>query len=157
MRLKLERKYFKDTYTIGNLYIDGKYFCDTLEDKDRGLDDSMSLEDIKSKKIYGQTAIPKGTYEITLDVVSPKFSTYSFYKETCNGKVPRLLNVKGFKGILIHVVDGYKGAKLVQGCIGIGLNKIKGGLLEGIEYFKRLYSTLLEAYNNKEKIFIIIE
>ena len=64
MKLKLERKYFKDTYTIGNLYVNGKYFCDTLEDKDRGLDDSMSLEDIKSKKIYGQTAIPKGTYEI---------------------------------------------------------------------------------------------
>ena len=48
MKLKLERKYFKDTYTIGNLYVNGKYFCDTLEDKDRGLDDSMSLEDIKS-------------------------------------------------------------------------------------------------------------
>lgn len=157
MNIIIDRRWKKPEYTIGKLFIDGKYFCDTLEDKDRGLDDSMSLEDIKSKKIYGQTAIPKGTYEITLDVVSPKFSTYSFYKETCNGKVPRLLNVKGFKDILIHVADGYKGAELVQGCIGIGLNKIKGGLLEGKEYFKRLYSTLLKAYNNKEKIFIIIE
>ena len=157
MKLTLIRKYKKPDYTIGLLYINGVFFCNTIEDTDRGLDDSMSLEDIKSKKVYGQTAIPKGTYEITLDVVSPKFSTYSFYKETCNGKVPRLLNVKGFKGILIHVADGYKGAELVQGCIGIGLNKIKGGLLEGKEYFKRLYSTLLEAYSNKEKIFIIIE
>ena len=142
MKLKLERKYFKDTYTIGNLYIDGSFFSNTLEDKDRGLDDSMSLEDIKSKKIYGQTAIPKGTYEITLDVVSPKFSTYSFYKETCNGKVPRLLNVKGFKGILIHVADGYKGAELVQGCIGIGNLSAEEYLMNGKKVFVELYNKL---------------
>lgn len=157
MKLTLIRKYKKPDYTIGLLYINGVFFCNTIEDTDRGLSDKMKLSDIEKIKIDGKTAIPKGTYEITLDVVSPKFSTYSFYKETCNGKVPRLLNVKGFKGVLIHVADGYKGAELVQGCIGIGLNKIKGGLLEGKEYFKRLYSTLLEAYNNKEKIFIIIE
>lgn len=157
MKLTLIRKYKKPDYTIGLLYINGVFFCNTIEDTDRGLSDKMKLSDIEKIKIDGKTAIPTGSYEITLDVVSPKFSTYSFYKETCNGKVPRLLNVKGFKGILIHVADGYKGAELVQGCIGIGLNKIKGGLLEGKEYFKRLYSTLLEAYNNKEKIFIIIE
>ena len=157
MKLTLIRKYKKPDYTIGLLYINGVFFCNTIEDTDRGLSDKMKLSDIEKIKIDGKTAIPTGSYEITLDVVSPKFSTYSFYKETCNGKVPRLLNVKGFKGILIHVADGYTGAELVQGCIGIGLNKIKGGLLEGKEYFKRLYSTLLEAYNNKEKIFIIIE
>ena len=157
MKLTLIRKYKKPDYTIGLLYINGVFFCNTIEDTDRGLSDKMKLSDIEKIKIDGKTAIPTGSYEITLDVVSPKFSTYSFYKETCNGKVPRLLNVKGFKGILIHVADGYRGAELVQGCIGIGLNKIKGGLLEGKEYFKRLYSTLLEAYNNKEKIFIIIE
>ena len=157
MKLKLERKYFKDTYTIGNLYIDDLFFSNTLEDKDRGLDDSMLLEDIKSKKIYGQTAIPKGTYEITLDIVSPKFSKYPFYMEVCKGKLPRLQNVKGFEGILIHVADGYKGAELIQGCIGIGKNAIKGGLLEGKDYFKRLYNLLLESVNNKEKIFITIE
>lgn len=157
MNLNLKRKNLASTYTIGNLYVDGKYFCDTIEDTDRGLDSSMTLEDIKSKKVYGKTAIPKGTYEITLDVVSPKFSTYPFYKEVCDGKLPRLLNVKGFEGILIHVADGYKGAELVKGCIGIGLNKIKGGLLEGRDFFKKLYNILLEGINNKEKIFITIE
>lgn len=157
MNLNLKRKNFADTYTLGNLFVNGEYFCDTLEDKDRGLMDSMSLEEIKSKKVYGQTAIPKGTYEITLDVVSPKFSKYPFYMEVCKGKLPRLQNVKGFEGILIHVADGYKGAELVQGCIGIGKNTIKGGLLEGKDYFKKLYSLLSESVNNKEKIFIIIE
>lgn len=157
MRLKVVRKVKTDTYTLGNLFVEDTYFCDTLEDKDRGLDDSMSLEEIKSKKVYGRTAIPKGTYEITLDVVSPKFSTYSFYKEICKGKVPRLLNVKGFEGILIHVADGYKGAELVQGCIGIGLNKIKGGLLEGKETFKKLYQLLQDSKNKGEKLTIKIE
>lgn len=157
MNLNLKRKNFADTYTLGNLFVNGEYFCDTLEDKDRGLMDSMSLEEIKSKKVYGQTAIPKGTYEITLDVVSPKFSKYPFYMEVCKGKLPRLQNVKGFEGILIHVADGYKGAELIQGCIGIGKNSIKGGLLEGKETFKKLYSLLQDSKNKGEKLTIKIE
>lgn len=157
MELKLIRKIKTDNYTIGELYVNNSLFCSTLEDKDRGLKDSMSLEEIKSKKVYGKTAIPTGTYSISLDVVSPKFSKYPFYMEVCKGKLPRLQNVKGFEGILIHVADGYKGAELVQGCIGIGKNTIKGGLLEGKDYFKRLYSLLSESVNNKEKIFITIE
>ena len=157
MNLNLKRKNFADTYTLGNLFVNGEYFCDTLEDKDRGLMDSMSLEEIKSKKVYGQTAIPKGTYEITLDVVSPKFSKYPFYMEVCKGKLPRLQNVKGFEGILIHVADGYKGAELIQGCIGIGKNSIKGGLLEGKETFKKLYSLRQDSKNKGEKLTIKIE
>ena len=50
MKLKLVRKYRKETYTIGKLYVDGVYFCDTIEDKDRGLDDTMYLADILLKK-----------------------------------------------------------------------------------------------------------
>ena len=157
MELKLIRKIKTDTYTIGELYINNNLFCSTLEDTDRGLLDSMLLDEIKSKKVYGQTAIPKGTYEITLDVVSPKFSKYPFYMEVCKGKLPRLQNVKGFEGILIHVADGYKGAELVQGCIGIGKNTIKGGLLEGKETFKKLYSLLQDSKNKGEKLTIKIE
>ena len=71
----------------------------------------------------------------------------------CDGKVPRLLNVPGFDGILLHVADGAKGAELVEGCIGIGQNKIKGGLLNGKETFKKLYNILISA---KEDITISI-
>lgn len=148
MKLRLERAYKLPTYTIGKLFIDGVFFCDTLEDSDRGLLQSMSLEEIKSKKLYGITAIPRGIYKITLDVVSPKFSTYPFYKEACQGKLPRLLDVKGYDGILMHVSDGSKGADLVLGCIGVGFNKIKGGLLDGKETFKSLISKLSTDKNN---------
>lgn len=153
MKLLVERKWKKDKYTIGNLYIDGKWFCNTLEDTDRGLSDTMSLAEIKALKKPTITAIPTGTYEVTLNVVSPKFSKYPFYKSINNGRVPRLLNVKGFDGILLHVMDGAKGADLSEGCIGIGRNLIKGGLLQGKEYYKKLYSTL---QSSKDKITITI-
>lgn len=153
MELVLERKWKKDNYTIGNLYIDGKWFSNTLEDKDRGLKDSMSLMEIKTIKKPKITAIPTGIYDITLNVVSPKFSKYPFYNSINGGRVPRLLNVKGFDGILIHVMDGPKGAELSEGCIGVGRNLIKGGLLQGKEYYKKLYDILK---NSKDKITIKI-
>lgn len=153
MEILVERKWKKDNYTIGNLYINGKWFSNTLEDKDRGLKDSMSLTEIKTLKKPRITAIPTGTYEVTLNVVSPKFSKYPFYNSINGGRVPRLLNVKGFEGILIHVMDGPKGAELSEGCIGIGRNLIKGGLLQGKEYYKKLYDILK---NNKDKITIKI-
>lgn len=148
MNLLVDRRYKKDTYTIGKLYIDGQYFCDTLEDTVRDLHGTDGRA-----KIHGETAIPEGTYEITLNIVSPKFSKYPFYQKVCNGRVPRLLNVPYFEGILLHVADGPKGDKLVQGCIGVGKNRIKGGLLEGRDTFIKLYSILKSS---KDKIYITI-
>ena len=116
----------------------------------------MSLEEIKKIKIKDQTCIPYGTYTITLDVVSPKFGSKSYYKEVCNGKVPRLLNVKGFDGILIHVGDGPNGHRLTEGCILIGRNTIKGGLTEGKKYFQLLYNKMLEAKKRGERVTIEI-
>lgn len=153
MQLVLERKWKKSNYTIGNLYINGKWIANTLEDVDRNLNSSMSVEQIKAIKKPNETAIPTGTYEVTLNVVSPKFSKYPFYNSINGGRVPRLLNVKGFEGILIHVMDGPKGAELSEGCIGIGRNLIKGGLLQGKEYYKKLYDILK---NNNDKITIKI-
>ena len=153
MQLVLERKWKKSNYTIGNLYINGKWIANTLEDVDRGLKDSMSMAEIKAIKKPKITAIPTGTYEVALNVVSPKFSKYPFYNSINGGRVPRLLNVKGFEGILIHVMDGPKGAELSEGCIGVGRNLIKGGLLQGKEYYKKLYDILK---NNNDKITIKI-
>ena len=142
---RLTKKY--SYYCIGKLYIDGEYFCDTLEDKDRGLNQNMSPDEIKRIKVKDKTAIPTGTYKVTLNIVSPKFSKYPFYKEVCGGRLPRLLDVPGFDGILIHVGDGYKGPDLTSGCILVGENKIVGGLLNGKETFKALYKRLKEADN----------
>ena len=90
MEILIDRKWKKHSYTISNLYIDGKWFCNCLEDADRGLDDSMSEDMIRTLKKPSITAIPRGTYEITLDVVSPKYSKVQFYKDVCIGNVPRL-------------------------------------------------------------------
>lgn len=156
MQLTVHRQYKKDTYTIGTLYVDGEKFCDTLEDKDRGLFQNMPISTIRELKVYGQTAIPTGCYKMTLDIVSNKFSQYPFYQEVCNGKLPRLLDVPGFDGILFHVADGGKGADLLLGCIGIGENKIKGGLINGKETFKKLYAVLKKAHQQNEEITIQI-
>jgi hypothetical protein len=61
----------------------------------------MSEDEIKSKKIYGETAVPTGTYKIDMSTVSPKFKNRSWARPY-EGKVPRLINVKGFDGVLIH-------------------------------------------------------
>lgn len=57
-------------YCIGKLYVNGVYVCDTIEDYDRMLDDSMTLQEILKKKVKGQTAIPTGTYKLSLKYTS---------------------------------------------------------------------------------------
>ena len=73
MEILLKRIAKKPNYTIGKLYIDGKYFCDTLEDKDRGLLQSMTENEILKIKVKDQTAIPTGKYKIDMNTVSPRF------------------------------------------------------------------------------------
>lgn len=117
MKLRLERKYKKEKYTIGNLYVDGVFFCNTLEDVDRGLTQETTAIEIANKKIAGQTAIPTGTYKVDMDIYSPKYGKRDYYKHFCGGYLPRLLNVKGFNGILIH-----RGVHQdhTEGCILVG-------------------------------------
>lgn len=153
MKLRLDRKYKKATYSIGKLYVDGVYFCDTVEDKDRGLTDKDSLEKIKATKVYAKTAIPTGTYKITMGVISPKFSQKPYYKAFCNGKLPRLLNVKGFDGILIHKGSN---ADSSAGCIIVGKNTVVGGVTNSQFYFEKLYKLLAEAQLRGEQIEIEI-
>lgn len=156
MKILVDRRWKKDKYTIGRLYINGVLYCNTLEDKDRGLNDTMSADYIRKLKVYGQTAIPRGTYKVTIDVASPKFSKYPYYMSVCKGKLPRILNVKGFDGILIHVGDGPKAQNLTEGCILVGLNKKVGQLSDGKECFEKIYKKLLEAKNRNEQITIEI-
>lgn len=80
MKLLLKRIAKKDKYTIGRLYVNGVYMCDTIEDKDRGLDQSMSEANITHLKVKHQTAIPTGTYRILMDTVSGTFVKKQKYK-----------------------------------------------------------------------------
>jgi len=154
MKLTLNRIAKRDTYTIGKLYIDGEYFCDTIEDKDRGLKQTMSLAEIKQKKIKHQTAIPTGTYEITLNVVSPKYSGKPWYVNLCGAKMPRLLNIPGYDGVLIHPGNT---ANDTSGCLIVGKNTVVGKVTESRVVFKGLYAKLKAAAVKGERITITIQ
>ena len=154
MELKVKRKAFEKDYTIGDLFVDGKFVSNTLEDTDRGLTQDMPLEEIKAKKVYGKTAIPTGTYEIDMNTVSPKFKARSWAK-LYGGKLPRLLNVPGYEGVLIHVGNS---ASDSSGCLLVGKNSIKSMITDSTRTFHTLMSKfLLPAKVKGERITITIE
>lgn len=106
MKLTLKRNFKGANYTIGKLYIDGHYFCDTLEDTVRPA----------NKKIAGKTAIPAGNYKV-IKSYSPRFKKI----------LPEILNVPNFTGVRIHAGNT---AKDTNGCVLLGLNKTKGAVLD---------------------------
>ena len=154
LELLLDRKYKNETYTIGNLYVDGEWFCNTLEDKDRGLSQTMSLEEIKETKVYGETAIPTGRYEVRMDIVSPKYNGVKWYKDNFGGRMPRLESVKGFSGILIHSGNT---ALDSNGCILVGLNKAKGKVLDSRATFQKLWKVLEQARKTGKTIYLTVQ
>ena len=153
MELKLERRFPRDRYTIGKLYIDGKYFCDTLEDKDRGLTSNMSVAQICGVKIKGETAIPTGRYLVDMKTVSPRFGGRAQY-QFCKGRLPRLCNTPGYQGVLIHCGNT---AKDTEGCILVGENKERGKVLNSTATFRKVYAKLKAADERSEQIWITIE
>jgi hypothetical protein len=154
MEVLVYRKYKKPDYTVGRMSIDGTFICNTMEDVDRGLDDGMQDWMIRNKKIPNVTAIPTGRYKIDMDTVSPKFSKYPFYMEVCQGKLPRIKNVRGFDGILIHCGVDHSNS---SGCILVGMNTKVGKLTDSKETFKKIYALMKEAHDNGETIYITIE
>ena len=153
MKILIKRTAKKQNYTIGQLFINGNKFCDTLEDPDRGLTSTISSLEISNKKVYGDTAIPTGTYTVDMNTVSPRFGSQTYYKEVCGGKVPRLLNVPGYQGVLIHVGNVPKDT---HGCILVGKNTKIGQVLESKDTFKSLYKELKKAADKKEQITVTI-
>lgn len=141
MKLELKRSFLGESYTIGSLSIDGKKFCDTLEDRVRDLNKN-GVFDGDEKKVYGETAIPYGTYDVVVDY-SPKFKR----------ELPRLQNVRHFEGILIHRGNT---AEDSAGCILVGENKVKGKVINSTPYEKELVRILKEAQDRKEPITIKI-
>lgn len=153
MKILLKRIFSNSRYTIGHIYADGVYVCDSIEDCDRGFNNGMSDAYIRNNKVYGKSAIPTGIYDLTVNVVSPKFSKKEYYKKFCGGRLPRILNVPGFDGILMH-----RGAteRDSSGCIILGYNKIKGQVVNSQQAFEKLYKILEDANNNDERITIEI-
>lgn len=115
--IHLHRVLGTKNYTRGRLYLDEcGYLCDTIEDEDRGLNAYQPLSEIQEKKVYGKTAIPRGRYEVRLDIVSPRLKDRAYAKKY-GGCLPRLMNVPGWDGVLIHP---FNSASESKGCIGPG-------------------------------------
>lgn len=123
MIIELKRFYLGSKYTIGRLYVDGVYFCDTLEDKVR----AFTKED---PKVWGETAIPAGTYKVSV-TYSPKFKR----------KLPYLHNVPHFTGIRIHRGNTHIDT---AGCPLVGENKVVGKVINSTPYELEL-TKLIEA------------
>ena len=141
MELLVVRYHKKPNYTIGKLFINGEYFCDTLEDTDRLLANAMPTSQIQSAKRKGTTAIPTGRYMMEL-TLSPRFGR----------TLPILIGVKGFDGIRIHRGNTHEDT---DGCILVGENKAVGKVLNSANTENRLMERL-KKINHTEQIYITI-
>ena len=150
MSLNLVRTDRQPNYTAGSLFINGEFLCYTLEDEDRGLTQTMPLDKIKEKKVYGKTAIPTGVYYIDMNTVSTKFKGREWAKPY-DGKLPRLLNVPGYEGVLIHVGNTVEDT---LGCILVGQEYFNGKLTNSTTAFHTLMTKL---NNTKEPIKLTIQ
>lgn len=135
MEILVQRKAKKPGYTIGKMFVDGLYFCDTLEDEVRNLE----VED----KIPGNTAIPEGRYKVIVNV-SPKFKR----------ELPRLVDVPGFSGILIHRGNT---SEDTSGCILVGENKQKGRVINSTKYELNLTSLIKNEIEKGGEVWISVE
>ena len=138
MKLKLIRDTFTENTTIGKLYVDGVYFCETLEDKDRGLDQKLSTAINTALKVYGETCIPYGIYNV---IVTPSVRLKRI--------LPLLINVEGFQGIRIHKGNSKKDT---LGCIILGTTRGKDAVYQSTVQELRL----VELIKDKKDITIEI-
>lgn len=141
MNLTLKRLNLTPNYTEGELYVNGVYFCKTLEDTNRDLNKNGQFDN-NEKKVYGETCIPYGKYKVILSY-SPKFKR----------ELPEILEVPNFQGIRIH-----RGNKISDtlGCVLCG-EKVKNGYLSNsTPYEIKLVELLKQANLRNEESFIEI-
>lgn len=124
MKLILQRYLFAEDYTMGLLFIDGVYFCDTIEDKFRG-------NDLSKTKVYGETCIPYGVYDVKI--------TYSARHKK---NMPQIMNVPYFEGIRFDVANT---AKDVLGCVAIGIKSENGRVLQSRKTYNAFVKRLETA------------
>lgn len=153
MELLVERAWPKGTYTIGKLFVDGVRFCETLEDRDRGLLQSMPLDIIKKIKVYAETAIPRGRYEIKMSY-SAKFAGKVWARPT-EGMVPEICDVPGFSGVRIHPGTT---AEDTLGCLLVGKNTAKGKITSSqLTYRNLIDNYIAPAIGRGERVFLTIK
>lgn len=141
MNILVKRTLLANSFTRGELYIDGVKYCDTIEDKSRGLRKSDSLESIKARKVKGVTAIPTGEYNIYM-TFSPKFKR----------EMPLISSVPGYDGVRIHAGNT---AEDTEGCILVGVYT-KGAIIRSRDTFEPLRDKIIAAKAHGEEVTIYI-
>ncbi len=137
MEMTLKRIAKKEDYTIGKIYVNEEYLCDTLEPTYRNL-----TADHPERKVQGKTAIPEGRYPVVI-TRSPKFREW----------LPLLLNVPHFTGVRIHAGNT---AKDTEGCILVGENKQVGKVLNSRYWVKRVKEEIVKAKHDGEGVWLVI-
>lgn len=142
MELLLKREVFTDKSTTGSLFVNNIFECYTMEDKDRGLSQDMPIDQIKAKKVYGQTCIPYGRYK----VVVTKSNRFSLAAKR-DVYLPLLLNVPGYEGIRIHTGNT---AIDTHGCLLPGKQRLADKVLFSTDAFKQLNDKINQALKTGE-------
>ena len=122
MKIEVKRLHRTDNSTIGELTIDGKFECYTLEDKER-----------EFIKIKGETAIPKGTYKVIINQ-SNRFKRL----------LPLLIGVPNFEGVRIHAGNSNHDT---EGCILVGQNRSVDYITKSRKAFDSLFKKMQGAKN----------
>ena len=145
MLFYLYRKDRTPLFTTGRIYEGVQFLCSSLEDPVReliDLNDDGDFNDAGEGKIYGQTAIPAGEYELKMK-----------YSPTFKRPMPYLQKVKGFTSVMIHPGNTTFDTR---GCILIGECRVKGRLINSRAWSDILNKMLTEAEGRGERNFIRI-
>ena len=142
MEITLIRFAYRSDYTIGKMYVNDAYFCDTLEDANRDLNKNGRFDNGETK-VYGRTCIPFGHYTVDL-TMSAHFKRV----------LPILVGVPDFAGVRIH--RGNEPSDTL-GCILVGENKIKGKVINSTPYEEKLVQMMKAAKGRGETISITIK
>jgi len=119
MQITIKRLHKTDISTIGELLIDGIFECYTLEDIERPV------------KIKAETAIPKGTYKVIINM-SNRFKRL----------MPLLLNVPNFEGVRIHAGNTNHDT---EGCILVGRTRSKDFIGQSRKAYEKLFKKMQAA------------
>lgn len=129
MRLKVIRDDETPERSLGKLYADDSYICETCEDADRHMEDG-------GEKVNGQTAIPRGLYKVV-----------NSYSHRFRKILPEVIGVPGFSGVRIH---GGNSAADTLGCILVGRVRTENGIANCAATVQRIIDMIDNAEEHGE-------
>lgn len=136
MKISVVRKYFTEHTTIGELLLNDEFFCYTLEDKDRRLEEG-------GDKVYGETAIPRGTYQVLIT-----------YSNRFKQLMPLLVDVPLFDGVRIHAGNTFNDT---HGCILVGYKQGTDSIGNSRAAYNDLLKHIEEALDRGQDVTIEVK